>query len=163
MEKQLALPDTVVSKTDLLRMLREVESVDDFFVQAKLRSSGSAMQPPRSSQQLEELAKSNGVNLLDEAQRKAFRQAIKAATDSAPVVHMSFASNPSSRFMAEIISWFRREVHPLTVVQIGLQPSIAAGCIVRTTNKYFDLSLRRHLVGQESKLIEQINGAPADG
>jgi len=39
-----------------------------------------------------------------------------------------------------------------------LQPTIAAGCIVRTTNKYFDFSLRQDFTDKRELLLKQIAG-----
>jgi F0F1-type ATP synthase delta subunit len=44
------------------------------------------------------------------------------------------------------------------MLQIGLQPAIAAGCMLRTTNKVFDMSLRTHLMKQSDYLARMIEG-----
>jgi hypothetical protein len=43
--------------------------------------------------------------------------------------------------------------------QVGLQPTIAAGCVVRTSNKVFDMSLKEHLTEQEQYLMQLIDVA----
>lgn len=161
-DENLHLPNTVVSKTDALRLVREIEAVDDFFTQAKIREAGARVVPPRSSQLLEEVAKLNGINLLEEQPRKSLKLQLKNVVQDAPVVHISFAANPSPRFMSEIADWFRKEIDPHILLQVGLQPSIAAGCVVRTTNKFFDLSLRKYLVSHEKSLATQMSGEKSE-
>jgi hypothetical protein len=69
---------------------------------------------------------------------------------------MSFATDPSSAFTAKIVTWLRASIAPNVLLEVGLQPTIAAGCIVRTTNKIFDLSLRQHFADAESVLLEAL-------
>jgi F0F1-type ATP synthase delta subunit len=75
----------------------------------------------------------------------------------APVMHMSFASEPSGAFMNKLIVWLRANMHPQMFVSVGLQPSIAAGCIVRTANRQFDFSLRQALEDQKETFIKSIS------
>jgi hypothetical protein len=44
---------------------------------------------------------------------------------------------------------------------VGVQPTIAAGCIMRTTNKYFDFSLRQDFEGKRDLLLEELKGQEA--
>jgi F0F1-type ATP synthase delta subunit len=74
---------------------------------------------------------------------------------------MSFASEASPKALDKIVAWLRSNIHPQTLLQVGLQPTIAAGCIVRTTNRVFDLSLRTHLREQEPYLTQLIATAAA--
>jgi hypothetical protein len=71
---------------------------------------------------------------------------------------MSFASDPSAVFTVKIVIWLRTNIHPYLLLQVGLEPRIAAGCIVRTPNKQYDFSLRRHFTDQREQLINAING-----
>jgi F0F1-type ATP synthase delta subunit len=57
------------------------------------------------------------------------------------------------------VTWLRANIHPQALVQVGLQPNIAAGCVVRTANKQFDLSLRQSFAKHKDLLIEQFRGA----
>ena len=82
---------------------------------------------------------------------------LKKVQEEAPAIHMSFAADPSSGFTAKIVGWLRANIHPLTLLQIGLQPTIAAGCVVRTTNHVFDLSLRSKFAAQQQLLIDTLN------
>ncbi len=148
----LQLPVQVVSPADISRLLREAETLEEFMH----RQTGQALEPPRTSRLLQEFAAANSLNVLQAADRQAattFLQAIKA---HAPVVHMSFATDPSAAFTAKLVTWLRTNIHPQLLVRIGLQPSIAAGCVVRTPNKVFDFSLRQKFTDQRGRLIDTL-------
>ena len=158
-EKSFELPLTVVSLIDLSRLQREVEAVNIFLAQAASRSAGETLTLPRTTRNLEKLCQQNGINLLVDAERTRLGEFLKQVRMHAPKVHISFASDPSAAFTQKVTSWFRINAHPLTLLQVGLQPTIAAGCIVRTTNKYFDLSIRKDLDKNRSKLVETIRSS----
>jgi len=157
--EHLRLPNTVISPVDVARLLRELNNLDDFFVSAKNRQAGTSMQLPKLSRQLDQLSHENEINLLDESHRAGLTQTLQSIHDKAPKLHMSFASEPSSKPFEQILLWLRKNIHPHTLVTIGLQPAIAAGCIVRTPNKIFDLSLRASLENQRPYLTRLIKGA----
>jgi hypothetical protein len=60
----------------------------------------------------------------------------------APLLHMSFSAEPSPVFMNKLIAYVRENIHPLALIQVGLQPTIGAGFMLRTTNKYYDYILK---------------------
>jgi hypothetical protein len=77
-------------------------------------------------------------------------------------MHISFSADPSPVFTDKLMTWLRREIHPFVLLTVGLQPNIGAGCIVRTTNKQFDLSLRQDFKAKRDLLLEQLTkAAPA--
>lgn len=153
------LPLSIVGTSDITSLQRELNAVEDFFVAAKVRAAGSPIQPPRVTKALDGIARENGYNLLDEGHRKALIDALQTIKQGAPKIHISFAAEPAPKAMERILAWFRGSVHPQALVQVGLQPNIAAGCVVRTPNKLFDMSLRVHLEKQEPYLVELIKGA----
>ena len=55
------------------------------------------------------------------------------------------------------MAWFRAEAHPYVLLKVGLQPNIAAGCVIRTSNKYFDLSFRNQFSRSKDKLSIALN------
>ncbi|HEY8998808.1 MAG TPA: hypothetical protein VIM53_00650 [Candidatus Saccharimonadales bacterium] len=155
----LSLPTLVFGRPEVHRLQRELEALEQYLEQASLRAKGAAATLPRASRLLEALATENHLNFLQAEDRTTAKAFLKMVSDKAPTIHMSFASDPSSAFMAKMVEWLRGNVHPLALLQIGLQPSIAAGCIVRTPNKTFDLSLRERLRSQQDKLAEALKGA----
>jgi F0F1-type ATP synthase delta subunit len=69
---------------------------------------------------------------------------------------MSFSADPSPQFTQKLAAWLRQEIHPFVLLQVGLQPNIGAGCVVRTTNKYFDFSLRERFKSKRPLLMEKL-------
>lgn len=151
------LPVLVFGVVEVRRLKRELEALDEFMRQTAIREPGNQPALPRLSRLMEGLAADNDRNLLQEADRQELQDFLAGIEKTAPTIHISFASDPSSAFVAKLVTWLRANIHPHVLLQIGLQPTIAAGCIVRTPNKIIDLSLRQHLVDQRGKLIEALN------
>ena len=155
-QQGLQLPPRLVSSVDLSRVIRELKNLDDWLNQAALRSGGQAVTMPKTSTSLEEVASLNGVSLLDPSHRTQLLQALSGFSAHAPRIHMSFAVEPSAQFLLQTISWLRANINPVLLLEVGLQPTIAAGCTVRTTNKLFDMSLRHRFVDSRPELIRSI-------
>ncbi len=152
----LVLPLTVVTVGDVTRLEWDLNATDDFLAQAAARTGGQKIQLPRLTRHLEALAKQNNCNLLKLEDRQRLNRMLKQLQLRAPVVHISFATDPPVSFMHKLIKWFRANIHSDVLLQVGLQPGIAAGCTVRTTNLYFDLSLRKHLFYNRRILLDKI-------
>jgi hypothetical protein len=151
------LPALVMTPSDVTRLLRELDTLDQYMRQQGLRAPGQpTAKMPKTTRLLDELAVLNGVNLLDVRSREYLSAFLSAMLQRAPVVHISFAVDPSPAFLQKVVLWFRKNIHSQILVRVGLQPSIAAGCVVRTTNRYFDLSLRQHLQKQRGLLRDAI-------
>jgi F0F1-type ATP synthase delta subunit len=151
------LPILVFGVVEVRRLKREMEALDEFMRQSAIREPGKQVALPRVSRVLDALAGDNGRNLLQQSDRQELMQFLVAIEQHAPTIHMSFASDPSSAFVAQMVTWLRTNIHPQILLQIGLQPTIAAGCVVRTPSKYFDLSLRQNLSQQRAKLVEALD------
>jgi F0F1-type ATP synthase delta subunit len=108
---------------------------------------------------MDRLARENEVNLLEEKHRTKLMEMLKDIHKNAPSLHISFAVEPSPKALEQILVWMRQNIHPQVLLSVGLQPAIAAGCILRTTNKIFDLSLRTYLKQQSQYLTQLIRGA----
>ena len=156
---ELNLPLGIISQVDVARMLRELNGLEDFFVGTEARKPGTPMQPPRLSRLLDQLAHDNQINLLDGQHRKNLSIQLNNVLGKAPTMHISFAAEPSPKALERILAWLRENIHPLTLLQVGLQPTIAAGCVLRTSNRLFDMSMRNHLKEQEPYLVKLIAGA----
>lgn len=150
---QFILPAGIVSKVDTGRLLRELEALDDHMHQAALKKDTSTAALPSASQLLTDLIAVNHLNVASLADRKRVVDFVSIVHNSAPVLHMSFSAEPSQQFITKLVAWLRKEIHPVALVQVGLQPNIGAGCIVRTTNKYFDFSLRQRFKQKREQLL----------
>jgi len=150
------LPPSIAGPADVNRLQRDAEELDDYLRQAAIRKSGESMKLPKVPVMLDDISVANHLNLLQEVDRQLLIGFLKNVQLKSPVVHMSFAAEPSSEFTAKIVQWLRQNIHPLLLVQVGLQPSIAAGCVIRTTSKVFDFSLRQHLLRNRQLLVDAI-------
>jgi hypothetical protein len=155
----LLLPVSVVGPTDVVRLVRELEALDDVMLQMELREAGTpAAKLPKTSKLLDQMAHENGLNLLTKEDRTGLRLYLEDIRKHAPVMNISFSSDPSASFLDRLMSWLRQEIHPSVLLTIGLQPNIGAGCIVRTTNKQFDFSLRQDFANKRELLLKRIAG-----
>lgn len=141
-ETYLQLPISVISRVDVGRLLREVDALDDFLKQSAIREPGTPIKLPRTSRLFDETVTANQINVLHDEDRRRLKVFLTEVRNSAPMLHMSFSADPSPLFTQKLLTWLRSELHPVVLLQVGLQPNIGAGCVVRTTNKYFDFSLR---------------------
>lgn len=155
------LPDVVVTVGDLSRAKMELESLADFLVQSRIRKPGQAITLPRISRRLEALAHAAGLKLTVQADIDALQDVLANLKKTAPQLHISFASEPSDAFLTKLIQWFRSNIHPQVMLTIGLQPSITAGFILRTSSREFDCSLRGRFTDSKSLLIEALNNRQA--
>lgn len=161
----LELPSILVSKSDAVRLRREFEALQEYLHQAALRHEESShIKLPKTSRLLDEFVTLNKLDLLHRADHDRAMATLTALTDSAPLLHFSFSAEPSSAFLAKLMVWLRQNIDPMVLVNVGLQPAIAAGCIVRTPNKQFDLSLgrsfqkSRQLLSDELRIEEPVSG-----
>ena len=153
----LALPTIVVGPTDLNRLHRELEALNDYIREAALRKAGEdSSKLPRTSRMLDEFMALNKLNLLQAADRDTVIAFLKQLHTTAPVLHISFAVDPSAAFVDKIVLWLRQNIHPQVLLRVGLQPSIAAGCVVRTPNHQYDFSLRRRFTANRPLLIKKL-------
>jgi len=157
------LPTLVVGPADVVRLRREVEALDIYLRQAAVRAekTHAEVKLPKTSRMLDEVIRLNKLDLTSGDYRQATLNWLNWLLDGAPVVHVSFAADPSSAFTDRVVAWFRQNIHPQVLVTVGLQPTIAAGCVVRTPNKYFDLSLRSSFDTSRPILIEKLRSLTA--
>src|SRR5579884_941640 len=155
-EAKLSLPTAVIGPMDLSRLLRELDNINEVMLQLKLRKSGDNVKLPKTTQLMDELIKANNVNLLEETDRLTLKHYLATIKEHAPLIHMSFSVDPSPLFLDKLIVWLRQNIHPMLLLTIGLQPNLGAGCIVRTTNRYFDLSLKQAFSDRRYLLIDRL-------
>lgn len=153
----LVLPVLVFGQAAVHQLQRELERLEEFMRQEGVREPGKQAALPKMSRLLEALAAENHLNLLRGEDRRALADFLAQVSTKAPRLHISFATDPSAAFTAKVVDWLRRNIDPYTLVQVGLQPTIAAGCIVRSHNKIFNFSLRHRLDEQEKLLLKSLD------
>jgi hypothetical protein len=167
-DRILSLPILVTTPADVGRLARELEVIDNALLQLGLRAPTTEIKMPRTSRLMDQLVQINSLNLLLSDDRALTQRYLVAIRAKAPVLHMSFSSDPAPAFIEKLVVWLRREIHPELLLTIGLQPTIGAGCVVRTNNKYFDFSLRQDFAKKRQLLFDalvatasQVEAAPA--
>jgi hypothetical protein len=155
----LMLPTSVLTRADVGQLVSELEDVEDSLLQLKARKTSDHHDhttAPPIGKRLHNVAELNKLDLQKPGDRQEMKARLKHAREKAPLMYISFSNEPSLAFLEKLIVWLRREINPNLLISIGLQPAIGAGCIVRTTNKFFDLSLRQTFIKQRQLLLEQI-------
>lgn len=150
------LPVSVVTQSDLSKLMYELEAIEDFFLQVQVRRAGDSINLPRTTPEMEDLLRQNELNLLQASDRERLKFILMTIHTKSPIIHMSFSVSPSRKFLEKIISWMRQNVSEIVILQVGLQPNIGAGFTLRTTNKFFDFSLRQHLNKRTDLLIAEL-------
>lgn len=150
------LPASVIGMLDVGRLIRELEKIENIMQSDELRTGATSAQMPKLSPLLEQLADQNRLDLSVEHQRQSALEFLQLIRKDAPKIHISFSANPSGQFMQKLIVWLRQNLHPHVLVAVGLQPGIGAGCVLRTTNKYFDMSLSRSFAGSRDLLMKRL-------
>lgn len=161
-EKGISLPVSIVSPTDIARLAREIEQLDDYFRSQEIRQAGTPNAMPRLSKLMDQLAADNQLNLLDKGDRGHILTLLESLHKSAPVMHISFSVDPPGSYVQRIVDWLRQNIHQHVLVTVGLQPNIGAGCIVRTNNRLFDFSLREFFSQKREFFIEKLHAALVD-
>lgn len=152
---EFGLPLRTIGRSDAMKLKRELLAVEEYISQSELREPGTPLKHlPTASLSLNDFAEINHVNLLNRGDRSSAVSFLDELLKNAPEVHISFASDPSSTFLRKITGWFRNNIDPLILVNIGLEPSIAAGCTLRTANHYYDFSLRENFTAHRDLLIK---------
>jgi len=154
--RKISLPVSVVTPSDVGRLVHELEVLENDLIQLRMQKTDNGQPKLAFSKGLERIGELNKFNLSLEADRLTLKDFLVGVRQKAPVLHISFNSEPSPLFLDKLMLWLRREIHPLVLLTIGLQPAIGAGCMVRTTNKYFDLSMRQTFIAKRPLLLEQI-------
>lgn len=155
------LPISAVSKADVVMLLRELELLNEHMSQAAIGSNGDKLVMPRVSVMLRQLAQINGYDIESSSDRAKLVVFLGRVKESAPTLHMTFPSEPSPEAVEEVVSWLRDEVHTYALLHVGVQPALVAGCMLRTTNKVFDFSLRKRIQDSRDILREKIGALSA--
>ena len=149
------LPLSMVGRPDVMRIIRELEELDNQLTQNRIKGVTAKI---NYSPSLSAIAADNKLDMSKAKVREDLKEHLVDIRDRAPEIHVSFAVEPPSEVVAKILLWFRREIDTRLLISVGVQPGIAAGLVVRTQNRYFDFSLRQHLLAKSDLLIKRLKG-----
>jgi len=153
------LPPSVVSKTDVSRMVTDAERVDSEMTTAAVRAEANAhvqTPTPQMSQQLADFLALNELSFGNDIQRGELIKQLRAMKDKAPIVHMTFAVEADRESLSQLAQWLRASVHPQAVIAVGLQPGLIAGVYLRSTNHVYDMSLKAKLDAGHGILVKEL-------
>lgn len=153
---ELKLPNSIGGKRDLILATRQIEKVLNDKLQDEVRAKyGAEVIGTKAGQRvLNDLLELNGIKEDDANSLKRLLQALEAVRQYAPRVRISFAQEPDQDQYESVVAWFRKEVDQGVLVQVGVQPTIGAGCIVQTNSRRYDMSLKTRVLNSTPKFLE---------
>lgn len=153
---ELRLPNTIGGKRDLILAMREIEQILSDEIQNDVRSKYGAEQHKQSHagrHMVDELLKENNLN----HEIATLRQVLKSMEDfknHSPQIRLAFSQEPDPDMYRKVVEWFRREIHPGVLVQIGVQPSIGGGFTMQTPVRRYDFSFKTKILNSTDKFLE---------
>jgi hypothetical protein len=118
------LPFSVITVHDVNQLIRELDSIGDFFINIKSRDKTAILNLPQTSRLLEDVIQYNKLNLSKAQDREWLKLILQSVRTQAPALHISFSRDPNRNFLEKIVANIRREIHPLAILEVGLQPGI---------------------------------------
>lgn len=160
----LKLPAAIATKTDLVNVLRNLEDILDIYVENTVRSQEGVDFSARSdvSSNLAALVQANNLS-VDVRTLQALKSWLVQLKEHAPVVRFTFASDPTPEFLGQISQWLRETSGQFVLMRYGIQPTIAAGCLLTTPVRRYDFSLRSKILKSGDIFARIVNdiGRPA--
>lgn len=152
------LPSSIVTRSDLMQLLHEIERIDGELTAAAARAKVGVSTDSQivGSAQVSDFLNANQLQLGDGNSRNQLVHQLRQLKDKAPTIHVTFASAADRKSLATIVSWLRQSVHPQSVLSVGLQPDLIGGVYIRTPNHVYDLSVRARLAGHRQVLIDDL-------
>ena len=150
--QKFELGEDIITNLDLSRTIRELEKLNDMLHQEKLRGSRSSEAPAKTTEILKNVAETNKLSLRNSEERGQLLEGLQKIKTAGKKIHISFAVEPSPAVLQKITAWMRQNIEDQLVLEVGVQPTISVGCVVRTTNKVFDMSLKSRFADSK-KLI----------
>lgn len=157
--KEFTLPDSVVTKNDLYRLLGELEEVDGKMIEAEVRIKAGINdnQSTGMTEQLLQFIQQNDLNIENGHERSEALKQARLLKDKVSVFNITLARPVSHEHLISLTKWIRTSIHPQIVLAVGLQPSLVAGAHVRTSNRVFDLSFRSALEKNRAGLLRELS------
>ena len=152
----IVLPPFITGRTEVSRLLAEIESVDYDFEAQTIRNPGAVIEVPPISRRLSQLCEANATTVEDAKSRKQLLKHLRTVKEKAPVLHVTFASEPEPLIMAQYVAWVRQNLHALALITVGIQPGLVGGCVVRTPDHIYDFSFRNQLRNAQPMLREKL-------
>lgn len=163
--ENFTLPDSVVTKRDLYRLLKELEVVDGKMIESDVRlkvgidSAGGI----EVTEQMSQFLQQNNLNLDDSNQRSQIIRQLRTLKERIAVFSVTFAGPVKHENLILLVQWLRGSTSSQVVLAIGLQPNLVAGAHIRTKNRIFDFSFKSALENNRGNLIKEITSLTSEG
>lgn len=150
------LNEIVISPADVARLLREIDTLNENAERVKAaKTKAAAVATPRASDMLKIIADHQDLSLRKAVDRKQLQKMLEEV-QAAPTARFIFAATPSEESLRQLAGWFRKNIHPHTLVDFTVRPDILMGCMVKIGNKLFDFSGTRTVEASRATLIKSL-------
>jgi hypothetical protein len=143
----------VYSPDQLSELLLQIQDVAGVVRGAAARKDAE-QEPVTLSPELEQLLTVNKVTVDDVAALDALSKEIQVTLDRAPAVHILLAAMPGRAIRRQLVTWFRTQVNPLTLITFAARSDLGGGAIVQAGSHLYDLSFRRSIIDNKKRLTE---------
>ncbi|HEX9594877.1 MAG TPA: hypothetical protein VF996_02005 [Candidatus Saccharimonadales bacterium] len=157
---QLKLPNSIATKSDLVGVIRNVDDVIDNYIENRVRDMEGVdfKSRPDVTSNLAELVAVNKLEVNVDT-LKSLKEWLAHLNEHAPIVRFTFASDPNPEFIGGIVNWLRMASGRFVIIRYGIQPTIAAGCLMYTPAKMYDFSLRKRLMESDEVFLRALTNA----
>ncbi len=158
------LPNSIGGKRDLIMTLRQIEQIVNDRLQDDVRERFGAKRVGTKAGQrmVNELLELN--KLKDDTESlKTVQKELEQIKENAGQLRISFSQEPDQDMYQQIVKWFRTEIDPGVLVQIGVQPAIGAGFILKTPMRRYDFSVKTKIMSSTPKFVEVLHRTTTPG
>lgn len=106
------------------------------------------------SPDLAALLNANQTNSTDIEAIEALTKDAEATLQAAPTVHILLAASPNRVIKRQLVEWFRTEINPQTLMTFAARSDLGGGAIVQAGSHLYDLSFRRSITDNKSRMTE---------
>lgn len=140
------LPDAITTQRQLRQVIEELKNLNP--------TADKQTAYDQLSYEAQALVGANQSQWEDSSDIAAFTQKLEQAYQNTPVFDVILPTYPHDTFLSELSGWFRREIHPNSLLDIKVRRSIGGGMVLRSKNRLFDLSLRPQILQSRDKIPE---------
>lgn len=152
----LTLPFEIYSPDQLSGLLLEARDVASALRQKAALAKASGKPAHQAdlvvSEGLEKLAGSISVESVERVVK-----GLELLRNTVPTVRLVFAAQPNRQLKAQLVKWFRNEIHPQVLIVFVVRSDIAGGIVVQTVGHVYDFSFKRQLIGAKHRIAELLH------
>jgi len=157
---KLVLPEFVRTKAQVHNLIKEILSIEDFLYKARVRETGSKMNLPKTTAELDKFAEANQRNVLNHVHRLELAKFLRAIYRKSPVISLYFSVGENEQFIDGVVKWFRTQIHAQTLFHLSSHTKVGAGCVVRIRHKTYDFSLKKRFDDNIAVLQDALHPKP---